>query len=257
MTRRVPWRVAFVAVGVWLGVACGSDSTEEKIALAKLTEGCLINTDCTDPLVCAFRSCHVQCETSRDCDDGQRCMLSDRPFHVCQLPSEKDCGYNSDCPEGQLCGVDGECRDQCAADRDCVAEQVCVTGTCAEPAELSDGGLPHTGDAGANASGQPCSYDSECGEGFACRGGLCNYQCLGDRDCFPGQACVERRCVYQVCAGQGPSVDGGGACQYSSECPAPLVCRSGVCDCECLESRDCQTGYECASYRCVPAGSAG
>src|SRR6478735_2512486 len=111
-------------------ISCsGSDAPP----LAAIAEGCSINTDCTSPLVCAFRKCHTACTTSRDCPMGQRCMASDRPFHVCQLPDETKCAYNSECPSGQLCGVDGRCRDQCAADRDCVAEQVCSQGTCAEP----------------------------------------------------------------------------------------------------------------------------
>ena len=58
-----------------------------------LAEGCIINTDCSSPLVCAFRKCHQACTSSRDCEPGQRCMASDRPFHVCQLPDERLCCF--------------------------------------------------------------------------------------------------------------------------------------------------------------------
>src|SRR4051812_19040906 len=105
----------------WLAVmaACSSDTPQVGVG-----EGCLINTDCNSPLVCAFRKCHVACTTSRDCEPGQRCMASDRPFHVCQLATERTCSLNSDCPPEQACGPDRQCRDQCAADRDCLGGQV-------------------------------------------------------------------------------------------------------------------------------------
>src|SRR5258706_166478 len=112
---RVLWLLCVVAAVV----ACSSDEPTPK----GLAEGCFINTDCTSPLVCAFRKCHRACTTWRDCEPGQRCMASDRPFHVCQLAGERPCAFNSSCPMGQVCGVDGECRDQCAADRDCLNEQ--------------------------------------------------------------------------------------------------------------------------------------
>ena len=130
---------------------------------------------------------------------GQRCMASDRPFHVCQLPDETRCAYNSECPSGQLCGVDGRCRDQCAADRDCVAEQVCSQGTCAEPVELTQNGklpiaLPEGGASEAAPTGQPCSFNSECEDPLVCRMGLCAKECLGDRDCPSGETCSGNRC---------------------------------------------------------------
>jgi hypothetical protein len=103
---------------------------------------CVINSECTTPLVCAFGKCHLACESSRDCPDGQQCRASDRPFHTCQLVTEVSCHFDSDCPTGQRCGPDGKCRDQCASDRDCVTGQLCVAGLCAEPQDLDAGGLP-------------------------------------------------------------------------------------------------------------------
>jgi len=40
-----------------LAGACGGDDT----APAGEAQGCSINTDCNNPLVCAFRKCHKQC----------------------------------------------------------------------------------------------------------------------------------------------------------------------------------------------------
>jgi hypothetical protein len=169
--------------------ACGG-SDEEEIRAARLLEGCLINSDCSDPLVCVFRKCHKQCATSRDCDEGERCVAGEDGTNVCQ--PDILCTYNSQCPGIQVCATDGECRDQCAADRDCVEEQVCTAGVCAEPAELVDGGLPPA-DTGPE-QGRPCSYNSECPQPLACIEGQCMIECYEDRDCIYGLVCFNNRC---------------------------------------------------------------
>src|SRR4051812_13257414 len=185
-------RAPFVALvlAVLALVTCSSDEPP----LKSVSEDCLINSDCASQLVCAFRRCHTQCKVTHDCDLGQRCVVSDRPYHVCQLDKEKLCTYNSSCPDGQACGVDGQCRDMCRADRDCLDKQLCVSGTCADLVELVDGGLPVSSEAGP-ASGQPCAYDSDCSEPFACRAGFCGYQCVTGRDCGDEQSCIAHRCV--------------------------------------------------------------
>jgi hypothetical protein len=192
MGRFGSWLV-LLGLFAWAG-ACSSDDAKDTAALA---EGCLINTDCNAPLVCAFRRCHTECADSRDCEPGQRCVASDRPFHVCQLAEERDCTYNSDCPSGELCGVDLQCRDQCMADRDCVRNQVCVGGTCADPVELQNGELPVLqSEAGIEAGGgQPCLYTSECEAPLICKNQFCSRECLAPADCAMGYDCVNSRCI--------------------------------------------------------------
>jgi hypothetical protein len=182
---------------------CSSDSIDRP--KAGLSEGCLANTDCNNPLVCAFRRCHNACATSRDCPAGERCVASDHPYSVCQLADERDCSYNSQCPNGQLCGVDGQCRDQCATDRDCIQGQVCASGTCADPAELIAGHLP-VKDAGPDAPlNHPCTYNSDCPAEMVCVGGTCRYDCLESRDCAFGLDCIAHRCgPVAVDAGDAP-----------------------------------------------------
>jgi hypothetical protein len=193
LTRAAGMVVTLLAAAVPFALpACDG---EEPVEVAALGDGCLINTDCESPLVCAFRRCHAGCEESRDCPAGQRCVIADRPFHVCQLDDERACSYNSQCADEQVCAIDGQCRDQCQADRDCVPEQVCATGTCAATSELVDGRLVPSNE--AQTTGQPCAYTSECPEGLVCRDGLCNWECFTSVDCGAFGTCsAERRCEY-------------------------------------------------------------
>src|SRR5258705_11673579 len=116
--RVVRWALAVGCLTIF-GIACSSDKG------AELAQGCLINSDCNDPLVCAFRKCHNACTDTRDCSIPLRCVASDRPFHVCQLVEERLCRYNSDCPEKQVCASDAQCRDECQGDADCLFGQLC------------------------------------------------------------------------------------------------------------------------------------
>jgi hypothetical protein len=190
----------------------GENPTAEAERRAQLSEGCFLNSDCSQdpsPLICGFRRCHVECNSSVDCaktpsGDQLRCMLSDKPTHVCQLSDEVKCSFNSDCPGDQVCGVDGECRDQCVTERDCVKGQLCVRGTCAESAELVNGDLLPAGK--NSAAGQPCSYNSDCEEPLVCRAqGFCGLECKDDRDCSSGSSCQDGRCVAPSPTGAGGS----------------------------------------------------
>jgi hypothetical protein len=231
-----------------VALACSSDSPP----LSDLSQGCSINSDCNDPLVCAFKRCHNACTTTRDCMVPLRCVASDRPFHVCQLDSERKCTYNSDCPVRQVCAADAQCRDQCQGDADCLAGQTCVAGACAERNELNDAGmLPVVSKEAGPSSGQPCVYNSQCPSPLVCRTNLCQLECLNSLDCSDGRQCVDGRCQVPVC----PEVDAGAgkSCAFSSDCLAPLICRSGTCTCECRVGGDCPTGYDCAGNRCAPS----
>jgi len=232
-------------------VACSSDTPP----LADLSQGCLVNSDCNNPLVCAFRRCHNACMSTRDCPVPLRCVASDRPFHVCQLNEERKCTYNSDCPIRQVCAADAQCRDQCQGDADCLAEQTCISGTCAERNELTDAGtLPVVPKDAGPSNGQPCTYNSQCQSPLICRNGLCQVECLTSVDCSDGRQCISGRCQVPVC----PEADAGVGvlCAFSSDCPAPLICRSGTCTCECRQAGDCPSGYDCVGNRCA-IGSVG
>jgi hypothetical protein len=138
----------FVILLLSFAVACNSSTvafTEETPATGK-NLNCSFDPQCSPDLVCAFGKCHRPCEVTRDCPAGERCIQvkgEDGGLlgQVCQLPDETACVRNSDCPGVQICGIDGRCRDQCATARDCLAQQVCVQHTCADPGDLDDAGM--------------------------------------------------------------------------------------------------------------------
>src|SRR5450631_245690 len=255
------------AFGFSVSAASCGDSTSGHA----LSKGCSINSDCDSPLVCAFQTCHKQCDSSRDCPDSELCVTSVRPHSVCQFPSEATCAYNSQCVPGEVCARDGHCRDQCTADRDCIAGQVCASFACANPAEVSaDGTLAEsTLDAGA---GTACQLNSDCGDiGLVCRQGYCGLQCKADIDCVPpegpGGSCVENRCVSSGTSGGGEagSAGNGGvlpagygnACSLQSDCDGTLKCGlAGKCVYECNLGSDCDViGACCLAHQCTTGSS--
>lgn len=186
---------ACLALAAAMAAGCSGDDELRKAGLA---EGCLVNTDCENPLICAFRRCHKQCADSRDCPAGQRCVISDRPAFVCQLDDERQCTYHSQCAEPQICAADGQCRNQCASDRDCVPGQQCANGTCAETTEVDPGGNL-IGRSDASPAGEPCVYHSDCATtGYKCISGYCRLECMKDVDCATGERCVSGACVAPV-----------------------------------------------------------
>lgn len=188
-----PWALSLLLFVAPL--ACGETTPDAELR-AKIAEGCSINSDCGSPLVCAFRTCHIECQTSRDCERNgptSRCVQGEKPYRVCQNEKEQKCVRHSECPGQQVCGVDGQCRDACADDRDCGTTQKCVATSCAEPAELGPGGkLTPKPETGAIVS---CARSSECPGTLVCLDHACKEECLGDKDCDAGLRCEATRCV--------------------------------------------------------------
>ena len=127
---------ALCGLTVW---ACGG-SDKEKIQAVGLSQGCTLNSECSDPLVCTFARCHNQCAKDRDCSGEERCVKGTTGGFVCQLPVETDCTKSATvCKGTQVCGADGECRDTCSVDKDCTTGQVCAaSGECASTEATKD-----------------------------------------------------------------------------------------------------------------------
>jgi hypothetical protein len=126
-------RNALVASGMVAAVIAGCSSGDERKRAAALAGGCSINSECQPDLICAFARCHEACKRDYDCDIPLRCVKSRQTdLFVCQLPDETECAIDADCPRGQGCGIDEECRDVCADSDDCVGDQSCdPSGKCA------------------------------------------------------------------------------------------------------------------------------
>lgn len=247
LRRFVRLRVVIASLFPLLAGLAGCESNvQEKIALAKLAQNCLVNSDCSTPLVCAFEACHAECESSRDCSDGARCVAAARPYKVCQLEQERLCERTSDCAEGLICGVDGECRDHCSNDSECVEGQLCVAGTCADSDELDDAGqLTPAPGVTRGSEGSPCVYVSDCSGALLCRNQACLPQCKADKDCPLHEVCTETRCM--------PDGSQPPACSYNSQCDSDRgeLCQGGSCLCACAEDRDCPAAQKCDGCGCV------
>jgi len=118
---------------------------------------CVLNSDCSSPLVCTWGKCHVSCHTSADCPAEQSCIISSGSgalLTVCQLPVETYCAYNSDCPIPLTCAADLRCRNQCQTSADCSLRQTCTTTkTCAEPSQVDSNNNLIKPDGGATSGG--------------------------------------------------------------------------------------------------------
>ncbi|HWP05967.1 MAG TPA: hypothetical protein VNN72_09505 [Polyangiaceae bacterium] len=147
-------------------VACSSSSSEERKA-AGVSQACTLNSDCSNPFVCAFQRCHQQCTETRDCDDGQRCVKQatkgggegggsgDALVGVCQLTVEKTCATGAvKCAAGQQCAEDKQCHDVCESNDECFDRQTCTpNGSCADMGETDSNGNIKPGTSGSGGSG--------------------------------------------------------------------------------------------------------
>ncbi len=178
--RNLPLLLAFGLFALITAPSCESDAPN---AQAELGGGCRLNSDCHGGLSCAYGVCHEECAVSSDCEAG-RCVMGPAKVHLCQPDAGASCTFNSDCLEPLVCARDGQCRNQCAADRDCIRGQRCSSATCADPEELDESGqLEQSGE----ALGTPCLRNSDCGTAgdfeLVCRAGSCGYACFTDKDC--------------------------------------------------------------------------
>lgn len=263
--------LAFIRAGLLLGLAqawaaagCSPDRSAEA-SLGELSQECLVNSDCAEPLLCVFERCHVECVTTKDCDGTLRCVGAHEPERVCQLEQDATCQTSADCTTGLVCSQDSACRDVCARDADCVGAQRCTKGVCAEPAELDDDGeLPRV------LAQQDCRLASDCDAGSICLHGVCSPQCRSDRDCAAGETCADGTCQApepQVQCACREDVDcaadetcDGCACQpgpvpecvVAADCEPGMRCVAGVCSCGCVDDRDCPESRVCDGCVCIP-----
>lgn len=120
--------------------------------------------------------------------------------------------------EGEKC-VEGICQN-CTTDEDCVGKGpsgenwVCHEFRCADPATVGGGA------AGGGQQGSPCTDASQCADGLACKGGICDV-CMEDADCVTGTCNLD--------TGRCGTVQGGGSCSTDDDCAMDEICDGGMC----------------------------
>ena len=132
--------VGLVATAALLAAGCGNSKPID------VGTPCVLNSDCNNPLSCTYGKCHEGCRSTGDCQPGQECTKVSG-LGVCLLPAEATCTVaNPVCGTSLVCAADLHCRSTCAnAATDCMASQVCVSGVCADQADLVNGQLPQKG----------------------------------------------------------------------------------------------------------------
>ena len=143
---------------------------------------CELTSQCDAPLVCRLEYCRKECATSRDCGAGLNCVLDNAGLGACQLPEERRCDRDSDCPSFLVCRM-SQCTNECA----CMADQPCPD--CPPGAECL--AQPEGGNACIDSS-IACTYASRCPDGLVCVEGRCRPECRSGLDCLDDETCVTR-----------------------------------------------------------------
>lgn len=207
------------------------------------------------PLTSAPQSCKV-CASDADCGGGY-CIQVGSGFRCVQSCDNTNC-----CPTGSFCTLGGNrnyCLPQsmscpavsCQSDKDCSTPEACVAGKCEQK-------LP----ALRKSTCQPCSQNSECGEGGYCespdgRGGRCLQPCEGDGELCPKNfVCKERIPGLKQCTRRDATCQVN--CTQDSDCLGGLVCKNNVC----VRSggnqvgEPCHSGMPCQSeLQCIPSSA--
>lgn len=252
--RRIVFGFVLVSATVAVVLSCGSDTP-----LLGLSQACLLNSDCSSPLLCVFQRCHTACVESRDCPMGQRCVASGLT-HVCQLPEESTCS-GSPCQAGQVCGPDEQCRVKCTTSAECTPGDSCLSsGTasaCFAPPNaidalalsaggIGDGGVSE-GSAGELKDGAAtdvlaatCADKVKSGDetDVDC-GGSCA-PCPIDKACLVASDCASKGCVEKTCRECAP-----GTTQCSGK--KQSTCDNGLWV---MDNNDCISGCDTTTGAC-------
>jgi hypothetical protein len=198
-------------------------------------------TDCEDPACRVNAFCDGECNTNRDCLDGDICLggicVADDD---CDWDCQDRCDSSRDCNAGEVCR-NGRCNDRCDVDhdhddncgfwddncrtsRDCFAGEVCRGGECVDRCDDSDA-----------CGSDRCDWDSDCARGEDCINGFCancrngrcdddDFECRDDLDCWGDEACIRGSCREVACGGGGAN-----RCRRDNDCAWGNFCDVGVC----------------------------
>jgi hypothetical protein len=250
--RTHPLRASAIVASVFAFVGCNAvlGISEDPIlpGAGKSAEGCVLDSDCSEPQVCLFEMCSPPCAADRDCDDGERCLRTSEGAY-CAKHEKTACENTEACPASSNC-TDGACRNPCEDASECQGGQECVAGYCVgSDAEHDPAIATPCEDGAARCEGLAQAERSVCNEGVwepadPCEGGQ-----LCDSQSDPPGECAD---VEDLCFGKQPNEF---TCTGSKRttCGPDLVTIEVE---ECLSSRHCTEGLKgCAEclpnqYRC-------
>jgi len=161
------------------------------------------------------------------------------------------CTTRSDCESDEQCFY-GTCipkTGECAGDRHCTGDEVCINYECEE-----------------------CRYDDDCEDNLFCSS---DYECVEcetyvdcdtgqdcdeDNECFNAQSCDDTEdcdnddaeCIGGYCIGGFPQCDSDSECE-DEDGNEDYCSEDNVCV-ECRINSHCETGYECDDGECVRIG---
>ena len=120
---RFAWFMASASIAV--AIASTVPGCSSKSSGGAAAAQCVLNSDCTNPLVCTLGVCHQQCAASIACPDAEICVeISGNG--VCELPSESECSTTQPCTGGLVCDQESKCRNPCMTVSNCLSGQLCV-----------------------------------------------------------------------------------------------------------------------------------
>ena len=215
---------------------------------------CTSDADCGTGYCSATHEC-VQCRTSEDCPDNQKCGYS----RTYQNEEENislqclECMRNEDCGgDKPLCSPEGTCvAAECVTNSDCCYREECKDYICADDRWPVDDGYSYeemvessvhklSSQMSCYRRETPCTKDDECDYDEACNQSL--YLC---KRLWPGEKLPEKALEPYLTALI------TNFCWRDNECPQGQVCNStGTCGCS---GDSCGTGYVCSpKFGCIP-----
>lgn len=193
----------------------------------------------------------MYCAQTRGCDG--RCVTGE----VGSKGNNETCTKDSDCAS-LYCVDPGDGRQRCLSP--CEGDRgMCLSGdVCAAPTSSCGGCVPASLVAAKRGIGEPCTANDDCNSG-ACftdeEAQYCSRECEDDTDCGDGYHCRRGMCA------RGDRQGVGGPCLANDDCDVGNVCahRGDVnwCASFCETDEDCPDDFTCtgagSSHLCAPA----
>lgn len=215
-------------------------------------KSCILTSECdvlNKNYICIFEICSPPCAGDRDCEAGQRCLIT-KDEAACVDETQSGCEKDRDCPSGNVC-VSERCRIDCSADETaCLKDQICVAGTCRgqdpthDSAEIIDPGAKCEVEDKVTCAGVASNARLRCdGEKW-----VTHEACAADELCDATSDKATCRAIPDECVGRSANesfCDGA----YRKTCAANLLSFDQV---ECDSPQHCNLGQGTKCAACLP-----